>query len=311
MNKKIALISTFCDIKEKQDILIENIRILKSKGIDVMCLSPNFIKLDDKIIELSDYLFYTKENPLINWPEKSHCYWKTIWADNRETKMDHFLSDYNWAALYQLKKMLEISLTFDYDIFYTMIYDTNIDNELLKEIDNNEVNLYHPRINPNNPDELWEATLHFNIYDREIASKIALEITKEEYLRTNGMAEGEVLKWQKKFNLTYKSHPVKDKIDLYKGKDFFNLSKFINFKFFPSKDNYNLRIVIYDIKNDMQIIIRINENEYKYNLKTDKNILIEMDEKCQDIINFNIIMGEHNHNLTEEYGKLSILKITA
>jgi len=34
---------------------------------------------------------------------------------------------------------------------------------IIKEILTNELNIIHPRINPNNPEEIWEATLHFMV----------------------------------------------------------------------------------------------------------------------------------------------------
>ena len=71
--KKIALISTFCDNQEKLNLLKENITKIKSFDVDVMVISP--LKLDDETIELSDYLIYTKENPVLNWPEKSYFQW--------------------------------------------------------------------------------------------------------------------------------------------------------------------------------------------------------------------------------------------
>jgi hypothetical protein len=76
--RKIVLISTFCDTEEKQNILSENIDILKNQGIDVMCLSPNFIQLPHNIVEKSDFVFYTKENPLLEYPERAFTWWKTI-----------------------------------------------------------------------------------------------------------------------------------------------------------------------------------------------------------------------------------------
>ena len=50
--KKIALISTFCDTEEKQNVLKENIIKIKSFGIDVMAISP--IQIPHDIISLCD-----------------------------------------------------------------------------------------------------------------------------------------------------------------------------------------------------------------------------------------------------------------
>ena len=60
--KKIALISTFCDTEEKQNILRENILKIKNLGIDVMAVSP--IEIPHDIVSLCDFFFFTKENKI-------------------------------------------------------------------------------------------------------------------------------------------------------------------------------------------------------------------------------------------------------
>jgi hypothetical protein len=75
--KKIALISTFCNTEEKQNLLKENIIKIKNLGIDVMVISP--LKLTDELIDLCDYLIFSKENPVLSWPEKSYFQW---WSGN-------------------------------------------------------------------------------------------------------------------------------------------------------------------------------------------------------------------------------------
>ena len=63
--KKIVLVSTFCDNEEKQNVLKETIVKVKEIGMDVMVISPNFIQIRQDIIDLCDFFFYTKENPLL------------------------------------------------------------------------------------------------------------------------------------------------------------------------------------------------------------------------------------------------------
>ena len=57
--KKIALLSTFCDTPEKIKVIIENSRILKSLGVDVMVNSP--IHLDSEVVKEFDFYFKNKE----------------------------------------------------------------------------------------------------------------------------------------------------------------------------------------------------------------------------------------------------------
>ena len=319
--KKIALISTFCDTEEKQNILLENINILKNNSVDVMCLSPNFIPLNHEIIEKSDFVFYTKENPLLNWPERAFTFWKTIPTDKGWMKMTHFLSDYGWAALYQTKKLSEIALTFDYDIFYHMIYDTELCDTLINEIKSNETNIIHPRVDPNNSETLWETTLHFMVFDRELTKKISEEITLNEYLRTNGVAEGELLKWKNKFNIPTKEHPVKDRIFLYEDKDFFNYDLDSDYKIFINKHddnleirkgdtpeeyimNNNLRVILYEIKQDGTFKFTINDEIRTYQVKKSNNYTIEFDVKCDEIQNIYFDFNNKFVDFTENYKKI-------
>ena len=169
--KKIALISTFCDTKEKQNILKENIIKIKELGIDVMTISPIEIPYD--ITKLCDFFFYTKENPLLSWPERAHTQWYRMpISENRITEIHRAFYDYGWAALYQTKKLSQLALTFDYDIFYHLIYDVEIDDILISELLSDNANIIHPRRNPNHPEEIWETTLHFMVFDREMMKKI-------------------------------------------------------------------------------------------------------------------------------------------
>ena len=61
--KKIVLISTFCDTEEKIIVLKENILSLKQLGLDTLVISP--LILPAEIIEISDFVFFTKENPIL------------------------------------------------------------------------------------------------------------------------------------------------------------------------------------------------------------------------------------------------------
>ena len=299
--KKIALISSFCDTEKKQNVLLENINILKENGVDVMCISPNFIELKYDIIKSSDFTFYTKENPILNWPERAFMFWKTIPTDKGWVKMTHFLNDYGWAALYQTKKLSEIALTFDYDIFYHMIYDTVLDNNLINEIKNNETNIIHPRRNPNNQDDLWETSLHFMIFDRELMKKIIKEITLDEYLSTNGTAEEEVLKWKNKFNISGSEYEVKDKIFLYEGEDFFNYTDELKCKIFFSKNQEKLKLIFYDISSDLKIQFIVNDTENNLDIKKGKNKLIETDFLCKDVYKLKIKTENKEIDLTNIY----------
>ena len=297
--KKVILISTFCDTEKKISVLKENLKILKNLGIDTMVIVPNFLPVDEEIIRLSDFVFYTKENPLLTYPIRQYTHWyEQPLSDEKIITLHRGFADYGWAALYQTKKLSQLALTFDYDLFYHLIYDVEIDDILISELLSDNANIIHPRRNPNHPEEIWETTLHFMVFDREMMQKIEKEITLEEYLSTNGVAEGEVFKWTKKFPLKTSEHCVKDKIFYWENFDFFNVSPYPEFKMFLSKNpeleiwigqenpkpvklTTNLRIVFYGIPENFEIKVLIEGQEF--NLKPINWEFIEIPIDSQSI----------------------------
>ena len=109
--KKLALIGTFCSNKEQLDALKNTINEWKNLNVDVMVLSP--LHLPQDIIKLCDYYYYTKDNPLLSWPDRMMDFFYSL----REITLHKQTQDYGWARLFQMKKLAEIASTYDYDIF--------------------------------------------------------------------------------------------------------------------------------------------------------------------------------------------------
>jgi hypothetical protein len=246
-------------------------------------------------------------------------------SENRITEIHRAFYDYGWAALYQTKKLSQLALTFDYDIFYHLIYDLEIDDIIKSELKSNEVNFVHPRINPHHPDILWEATLHFMVLDRLMMENIINEITLEEYLKINGVAEDELKKWIKKFNIQVSKHPVKDKIFYWENVDFFDFSPFSEFKLFLSKNEKthcwlgespneyssdltdNLRMVFYSFEHMDTIKIFINGNEYIENPKPWE--YIEFPVSSQNVNELIFTYNNKTINFTEQYSKIMMNQV--
>ena len=230
--KRIALISTFCDTPLKLDTLKENIIKVKKIGLDVMVISPLYTPKN--ITDLCDYYFETKDNPLLEWPVRAYTHWYKQQTPGGRVTLHRGIADYSWAALYQVKKLSQIALSFDYDMFYHMIYDLVIDGDVEQEMreDNNVV---HPRRNPKIYDDIWETNLTFMAFTREMMERVEKEITLNEYLRTNGHAEGEVKKWVDKLNISVSKHYISDSIFYWDSYDFFDYRIFKEFKVFLSK----------------------------------------------------------------------------
>lgn len=311
--RKIALVSSFCDTQEKLSLLKDNLIKLKSLGLDLLVISP--LPLPTEIIEISDYTFFTKENPVLSWPERSFTFWKTVHTSDGWIMIHYNLSDYGWAGLYQVKKLSQIALSYDYDLFYHLIYDLEIDETVINEIQTNQKNILHPRINPKNPDEFWEATLHFMIFDRKTMEDVVSRIDLKTYLDSNGVAEGQALKWAKEIPLKISDIPVKDKIYFWEDKDFFDYNGSKDFKFFLSKNddttiwigeppiesnlNSDLRILFYDVVSDKKIKIIVNQNEYELDLK--ENVLFNSRIDSAKVKSLKILFDGKSMDLTETY----------
>jgi hypothetical protein len=237
-------------------------------------------------------------------------------SNEQITTLQRGLGDYGWAGLYQVKKLSQIALTFDYDLFYHMIYDVVIDEQVEKDIISNKCNLVYSRRNPHHPETLWETTLHLMIYDREMMKKIESEITLDEYLRTNGMAEGEVLKWKNKYGIPASEHPVKDEIFYWGDFDFFNYSPFPEFKMFISKNEKmniwlgespiyekeltdNLRICFHSFEQMEEIEIIING--IKYIEKPKSWQYIEYPVSSQQIFSLMFVYRGNEVDFTDQY----------
>lgn len=320
--KKIALVSSYCDTQEKKDILFQLIKDVKQTGVDVMIISP--LSLDKEHIDASDYVFFTKENPILTYPVRLFTFWKKMpLSDGRICTLHCGVKDYGWAALYHVKKLSQIALGYDYDIFYHMIYDLEIDDNVRGALENFEGNMLYPRRDPNDPETLWETTLHFISLDRQTMEKIVPEISLENYLSTNGVAEGEVLKWKNKFNLASSNHAVKDKIYYWKDYDFFDHSPIKDFKFFlgktperdvwvgnnsyPVKLTANLRIVFHEIKEDIKVNFVVNEVVYEFSPINWE--YVEIPITSHDVKSIYFIYNNTSYDLTKTYDEISINQI--
>jgi hypothetical protein len=321
--KKVALISTYCDTDEKKKILLENVIKLKSFGVDVIAISP--IPLPEEIISECDYLYFTKENPILKWPVRLFTFWHEYYHDDGRMCVFHRgVGDYGWAALYHVKKLTQIMMPYDYDIYYHMIYDLEIDDTVESAIKNFEGNIVYPRRDPHHPETLWETTLHFMSFDKDLMKKIEKEITLDSYLSTNGVAEGEVYKWKNKFKISSSEHPVRDKIYYWKDYDFFDYSPIKDFKLFiskneemtiwvgenppvPEKLTTNLRVCFYGFETIEPVYFTINDVIYKVEPK--KYDYEEFPISSQEVTSMVMRYKEKDYDLMEKFSDIMLNEI--
>jgi len=263
--KKISLISTYCDTQEKLDVLSKNIDNVKKLGIDVIVISPFF--LPESIQKKCDYFFLTKDNPVLDWPQKAIYFWEIFKLGDKSIKISRTVPDYGWAGLYQVKKLSEIALSLDYDYFYHIIYDIKFDETIINGLlSERKCDVYSSK----RDDTIWDVGLHFMIFNRENLQKFISHITLQNYLDSEG---GDAFVWLHRliniFPYNIVRTPVEDEIYYYKGKNFFNSSPIENLKFFVDKNDdepTTVKLLFYDINEPKNILLTIGENKYQYDM---------------------------------------------
>ena len=273
MNEKVALISSFCDSKEKLDVLKSNIKELKQLAFDVIVISP--LTLPKEIVSICDYFFYTKDNMILEWPMNVQMYlFKKEASKEQSFTFVATNKDYGWAGLSHVKKLTDIALLFDYKHFYYMIYDIDIDQNVLSVL--------------NSPKDNWigsferngvkvNSSLHLMVFNRETAKRMNDLVSLENYIEflydrnQNGSTEAFVDTIKKKLQSESPDFFIKDKIFVYR--DFFNHSPDDRIKFFVKKDSNNimsgLKIFFYANEGLNKIKLIINDKESEVDVSCD------------------------------------------
>jgi FkbM family methyltransferase len=314
--KKIALINTFCNNQEKIDMLESLIKNIKNEGVDVLCLSP--IKLPESTVKLCDFFFYTKENPIIPWILRQHLHWHIFQIHgNRITTFQRGFDDYGWAGLYQVKKLAQIALTFDYDIFYHTIYDVEFNDTFVDALSKNEVNYVH------NLNTGFGPTFHLMVLDKEMLRKIENQILYETYIINNENVEAELRKWVDLFDIKVSNLPVIEKKSYWDEVDLYNYSPFEEIKFFISKNNEmdiwlgsnnpylqtlsgNLRIVFYHT-NLSEITISINHTNHNVEIRNWEIVEFPISSSKVEEISFKF--GDKFLDFTSQYKNIVMNQI--
>jgi hypothetical protein len=300
--KKLFLISSFCDSEEKIDILHENIIKLKEMGHDTLLLSP--IELPTSVTKKSDFYFRTKENPITSIEEKTYIHWRQI---NNHYRLERFFPDYGWAALYQNKKLCQIALNYDYDIYYHIIYDTIINQGLIEQINSNVVNQYYSNLSTEGG--LNEFSLHFIPLDREMLKRFEIFLDKNSYNNSHDLIHDYMLKWVNKDNITKNDFIVEEYINFYTDINFFSIYDGGEVNIFFEKfelDQQTNKIVCYDLNNH-DIKIKINENLNIDNLK--EKIPIDTNLLTSEIHKIVVSVNGMEYDCTENYNKIGRTKI--
>jgi hypothetical protein len=260
--KRIVLISSYCDTKEKIDVLINTIKTVKSHNLDVMVNSP--LPLPSDVINMCDFYVQTKENPLLNWPEKSVMSWVKHTDKNKEIVIKRSVIDYGWAALYQTKKLSEYALTYDYERYYHIIYDTAIDDTVVSTFLSDKKSNFFPF-------HEHKVSLHLIALDRENLLKFSNLITFDSYLKFNCIVENWLYNTLINSDMNYKIEleKIDDLILFHKDENLFDYSNINGLVFFIVKDvvnNDEVSLYFYNNKEKINVFITVDGVETSYDI---------------------------------------------
>ena len=302
INKRVVLINSFCDKQNKIGVLEKNIKLIKSKNLDVILLSP--ISLPQYIIDLCDVFIQTKENPVTKWPGKTMF---DIWGYSMYgKKYELYLGkpDYGWASFYQIKKLSQIGLTYNYDYFFHIIYDTIIDDYLLNTFLTNEKCILFPS------NKGFDVGGFFMGFDRDSLIIFEKIITEDVYYKNHDVAEKILSNMSKILPCKIDTHTTEDEIYYYKNVDLFNYSNFDSFKFFIHKRTLSddtVKIFFYDMYEDFDICVEVNE--LSINQKISNHFLLDLGVHHDTVNNLSISFNNVNQNLISQYNNISHNKI--
>lgn len=304
--KKLFLISSYCDTKEKKEVLIDNLSIIKNLGCDVLLLSP--IPLEQDIIQLCDYFYQTKENPVSTIEEKTYIHWSIIENQNGERyRLERFFPEYGWAALYQNKKLCQLGLTFDYDVYYHVIYDTKINEGLINEINSNEVNKYYSNISTNG--DINEFSLHYIPLDRDGMISMEKFLDKEKYITSHDLTHDFMLKWVDNNKIEKKEFVVEEHINFYNDINFFSIYDGGEVNVFFEKfelDQETNKFVCYD-KNTNNLKVVINDKLVFGDIFEKQPVQTNLN--TSEITKIEVEINGIKHDCTEQYNKIGRNKI--
>lgn len=304
--KKLFLISSYCDSEEKIEVLSNNLSKIKNLGHDTLLLSPIPLKKD--IIDLCDYFFQTKENPVSTIEEKTYIHWSIIENQKGERyRLERFFPEYGWAALYQNKKLSQIGLTFDYDIYYHIIYDTDINDGLVNEINSNTVNTYYSNKSTNG--DINEFSLHFIPLDREGMVSFERFLDRDKYVTSHDLTHDFMLKWVRETNIKKSNFIVEEHINFYTDINFFSIYNGNELNIFFEKFELNQeknKFICYGMKTDNVKII-INDDLIFDNI-TEKEPL-NTNLYTSEINKIEVQVNDVKYDCTESYYKIGRNKI--
>jgi len=307
MKNNLIIILSHCDSREKSEILIDNIKKLKTQNFDVLLLSH--IPIPSSIQQIVEYFIYDKSNPIINWPDRGMVFWKKI-LGNTNYRLQTIYPDYGWTAFNQILLGGNLGLSLDYNHFSFINYDIQITDSVIGAL-NNPTSFLTSKVQPSSETNIRYPSFMLNILNRKNLKSLLPLINKEHYVRDNhSWKEGGKFKsaedyWEHLItNFSYTIHPdtIKDLIRFDDQASMFNYSGTDQFKLFFQNDNTHStitntgvsKILIFDVQiSNLKLVV----NDEYTNIIKDKNELIDLPK----IEKIGFILDNVYTDLTDKY----------
>jgi len=290
--KKIALITSFCNTEEKLKLLHNNIVTLKEMGLDTMIFS--FFPLPKHIVDLVNYTLIIKENPVFTWPGKYINYWYGFDSSDFSIHMSSATPDYGYAVLNQIKRMSELALSLNYDHYFIVDYDLNI-NESAKNIFlDNKPNSFYPG---KRGDGAFPVSLYLVSLSKKYLTRFKNLISEESYLVDPlDSAESWLYKILPGIPGIIENQVVEDLVYNYKDSNFFDHSIIDNIKLFIHKiENQDIKFIFYSFENEKTFTVKTEDFIQEYIVKEWDEITLPY--KTYDSLI--VIYNEKEYNFTK------------
>ena len=217
--------------------------------------------------------------------------------------------DYGFAGLLHIKRMADLALSMDYDMFFPMIYDLNFTPYVESIFNDNKKNSFFP--SKRGDHSFWPVGLNLISLDREHLTRFKNLITKESYLTES---KGDAFSWtQRALDFIpgiIEKEPVEDLIYYYSISGFYNFSDYSiieGVKLFIHKiKDQDIKFIFYDFKDVKNFIIKTEEFEYEYNIKEWEEI--ELPYKEYD--SFIVVYKEKEYDFTDIISKITFNTFT-
>lgn len=303
----IVLISAYCNTEEKLNVLRKNLKIIKSKGIDTAVISP--LPFPEDITNLSDYTFITKENPVLDWPDRAISVWRTVPPTHE--KLTTTTPDYGFAGLNHVKRLGEMFINYDYKHFTFIIYDTIITDQVLKILEEGHESIVYPS-KFTNSDLIFDVSLHLLSFNKENLKKVIGCIDFEQYKKSRQEWDAFAYlhnKVVKPLDINIGKLVIEDEIHYHE--DLFNHSPIPDFTYFihspdenhqiPNRD-YELQIFFYNIKTPLHLSFNINNVKKEFLIEN--NTTINLGIKKSQMKNVSFDYQNKTYDITDKILKL-------